>query len=836
MKGIKNAAGRRTRNAAGLLGLMLCCIALCALPARAQEENRTVRVGYPIQRGLTQKDENGVRSGYSYDYLMEIAKYTNWQYEFVEVDGTVDEQLSALLVMLENGEIDLLGGMLYSDALSRLYDYPGSSYGTSYYTLCALESNTEITGANYYLLPSLRVAVYSTQKVKNEKLEQFAQMSGITAEQVFCSSEEEMVKRLRQGDVDVILAKDTALPAENLKIIAQFSPQPCYFATTKGNREIVNGLDGAFSLISKNNPYFATNLWNKYFALPGTGVYFSGEEKKYLEEVGPLKAVIMGGRPPIQYIDRTTGQYRGVSMNVLDYIAQETGLTFDTVMTDSFEEYARLMQSGEAALAVGVTDSLFQYDWQECRMTMPFLVAPISIVLTDGLNPGDIDGKRLAMQEGTRYNGKYRGKVAYYETGEECLNAVHEGKADYCYANTWSVQYYISNPDCRNLIAVPQDEEWATQFCIGVIDPSDELLPGILNKVLQDFSEKNLLAGYLYENAYRQETVTLGTYLKANPMEAFLLCTLFLLAVIMAGMILSRRMDRKNQQIRRMENGRYEQLSEISNELLFEYDVRKDQVKLTEKCAEYLNMPRLIENASCTGISAGTFIERLINGVELNGEIQVPVADGRMHWMRITTKGVEDAEGNPIYLVGKLADIQEEREEKEKLQVRAERDGLTGVYNMATFREKLLSMYQELDAGQYVFYIIDIDYFKRVNDTYGHYIGDFVLERIGRILLEVFSGETDETGRLGGDEFVAQTAYGGDPEEVCDKCRMLNQAVSQIEFEGMDAPVTVSIGAVVVAAGKDFEEVYRLADEALYEVKRESRNSFRIYGHGETDG
>ena len=91
---------------------------------------RTVRVAFPIQTGLTQLDEYGNYSGYTYEYLEEIAQYTGWNYEFVEVSGDPNESLLTLMDMLEKGEIDLMGGMLYSEELGQQYDYASYSYGS----------------------------------------------------------------------------------------------------------------------------------------------------------------------------------------------------------------------------------------------------------------------------------------------------------------------------------------------------------------------------------------------------------------------------------------------------------------------------------------------------------------------------------------------------------------------------------------------------------------------------------------------------------------------------------------------------------------------------------
>ena len=77
-----------------------------------------------MQSGLSMKDDKNNYYGYDYDYLMQIAQYTGWEYEFVEVEGDINQRLTKLLNMLENGEIDIMGAMKYSEKLEEVYDYP----------------------------------------------------------------------------------------------------------------------------------------------------------------------------------------------------------------------------------------------------------------------------------------------------------------------------------------------------------------------------------------------------------------------------------------------------------------------------------------------------------------------------------------------------------------------------------------------------------------------------------------------------------------------------------------------------------------------------------------
>ena len=137
--------------------IIFICIYM-AVPVKA-EARRVVRVGFPQQEGFTMKGRDGRYTGYTYDYLQELSQYTQWEYEFVEMDGDINESLTALLEMLANGEIDMLGGMAYNDALAEIYDYPGTSYGEVGLVLAVDDDNSELTPVNFTNRGVLKIAV-----------------------------------------------------------------------------------------------------------------------------------------------------------------------------------------------------------------------------------------------------------------------------------------------------------------------------------------------------------------------------------------------------------------------------------------------------------------------------------------------------------------------------------------------------------------------------------------------------------------------------------------------------------------------------------------------------
>lgn len=169
--------------------------------------------------------------------------------------------------------------------------------------------------------------------------------------------------------------------------------------------------------------------------------------------------------------------------------------------------------------------------------------------------------------------------------------------------------------------------------------------------------------------------------------------------------------------------------------------------------------------------------------------------------------------------------------EREYLQDCAARDSMTRLLNRGTMEERIREELESAAEGQsYAYIAIDLDNFKQINDVYGHWAGDRVILGISNILREVY-GNNARIGRMGGDEFAVFLP------DVKDRARIQSQADEvlrrlrgQKEMIGMANEPTASIGiAFGPEDGTSFRELYHRADEALYQVKKEEKNSIAIY-------
>lgn len=208
------------------------------------------------------------------------------------------------------------------------------------------------------------------------------------------------------------------------------------------------------------------------------------------------------------------------------------------------------------------------------------------------------------------------------------------------------------------------------------------------------------------------------------------------------------------------------------------------------------------------------------------GEYRCVNFDGEILWAALRATIHEDPETGDILLFGYVRDIDSRKKTELALLERAEKDGVTGLYNKATIQTMIQRILQERrgSGGQCALLVIDLDNFKQVNDRYGHLQGDKLLQEIGHILHASFQ-QKGLVGRIGGDEFVLFLGEIPSEQWVLEQtdalCRMLNIAYEAAEDH---VPVSASIGVGLAPHSQaQYEELFRQADAGLYHAKQQGK-------------
>ncbi|MGN0437625.1 MAG: diguanylate cyclase domain-containing protein [Lachnospiraceae bacterium] len=203
-------------------------------------------------------------------------------------------------------------------------------------------------------------------------------------------------------------------------------------------------------------------------------------------------------------------------------------------------------------------------------------------------------------------------------------------------------------------------------------------------------------------------------------------------------------------------------------------------------------------------------------------------------WQRYEGNTIRDENGNIIKIIGKTINVDREYKEREELKRQSRMDSLTGLLNKGAFQEEMAKTFSRYQRGLlpelHAVYIMDVDNFKGINDTYGHLFGDYVLEEYAAQLKDVFREEAI-IGRIGGDEFaVVKKIVSIYEAEKYAKQFMYRIRKMQLKNH---AKITTSIGiSMFPADGYEGTGLFRAADIALYDVKNHSKDGYAFYNEG----
>ena len=226
-------------------------------------------------------------------------------------------------------------------------------------------------------------------------------------------------------------------------------------------------------------------------------------------------------------------------------------------------------------------------------------------------------------------------------------------------------------------------------------------------------------------------------------------------------------------------------------------------------------------------------LQEMIEGVRdrFQTEKRYVHADGHVIWISLSTTIVRDGESKPMYLLSQMQDISERKEQEKRLTHRASHDELTGLPNRGVLEDRMLLAFnrQRRDRKPISVLYLDLDGFKRVNDTHGHDAGDYLLVAVAKRLTALVR-PTDVVSRLGGDEFaILCEAMNEDGATQLAK-RIVEVVPKPIEVAGRSLAVTPSVGiALSRDPGIRPGELLADADMAMYFAKEESRSGFAFF-------
>ncbi|MBV4477113.1 GGDEF/EAL domain-containing response regulator [Pseudomonas botevensis] len=236
------------------------------------------------------------------------------------------------------------------------------------------------------------------------------------------------------------------------------------------------------------------------------------------------------------------------------------------------------------------------------------------------------------------------------------------------------------------------------------------------------------------------------------------------------------------------------------------------------------------DDLSSVDTAMGRVLDRDAGGASIEFRLHTGAGDWR--WVENRYIPVRDQDGRLLEVEGIIIDITERRQAEEKMATLARTDGLTGLANRATLIERLHQAFAAARRGASAFavFYLDLDHFKRINDTLGHPVGDLLLQEVAR-RIKTNVRENDVVARLGGDEFAILQLDVSEPTQSAAIAGKIRDALLvPYLLAGNSLHISVSIGICLYRAiSLDADSLLAQADMALYRAKETGRNQYQFY-------
>ena len=531
--------------------------------AGAEDQGRLVRVAFPQAEGLSMVDERGRRSGVLYDWLVEIAKCTGWRYEFVE--GGVDELVKQTMA----GSVDLMGGMFYREQLDESLDYSVFSMGSNRSLVIGSSDDESVVGFDLRSLDGKTIGAYANATEKIRRLENFLEFNGLdcTVLRLDLASYESC---LDDGTADLMLGSDVEM-RDGCKVVAEFDGEPHYLAVPEGS-DLMAGVDEAMRQIYAADPNFSRSLYNRYFPDDyASPIAFSEADRAYVAQAGEVRVAVTAGQYPLYY--ERDGSYQGIAKDVLDRIAERTGLSFRFVHAGNYQEALDLVAAGEADVAGCFMDDEQAAGERGLVLTKGYATLG-EVVFRSKFSTQSSGGPVVAQLEGRSAPREQEGsEVVWLPTYADCLEAVNTGQADLTSMPASFAECLFTERSYGNVAPATADHS-ETSFSLALPRPVDSGLYSVLSKAVNSFSDEELEALYSRNAvALGNRSATVESFVSDNPLLVVVLSLVFFLlvgaiAIIVAGSkVRSRMMALKLEKAEETGQEKADFLSRMSHEI-----------------------------------------------------------------------------------------------------------------------------------------------------------------------------------------------------------------------------------------------------------------------------
>ena len=497
-------------------------------------EHKVIRVG-SFEDTFNYVDENGVRRGFGYELMQALAGYAGWKFEYVKCDW------SDCFDKLENGEIDVIGDISYTEERAQEMLFSEEPMGEEKYILYADLSHKDIETSDFKSMDGKRVGVLLGTEPES-MLTEWEKKNGIHTEHVNVYDNDDVKKKLADNEIDCFVSLEESIWSERgISSVTNIGKSGIYFAINKERSDIKEELDCAMRQLDKDSPFFKADLYKKYFTLDYSQI-LTGEEKSWMKEHGAIRIGFLNDDPAVFFMDEETGKLTGM---LAEYIACAKDclgnqiLKFNIQSYDDYDEMIQALQDCEIDMifyasrnpnfaeekGFALTNTAWTYSLMAVTDEKYFNENEVQTVA--------VPKEKEALKQHIAFNYP-QWKFVNYDSLDDAADMVIKEKADCFIMGTSQVIKYDNNKDFKS---IPLTKTMEACFAVRCGDGN---LLSILNKTLKTMPSDMLTSALaIYDST--ADKVTFFDFIKDNLPLFFGVTSFFALGIIGIILVLLRK-------------------------------------------------------------------------------------------------------------------------------------------------------------------------------------------------------------------------------------------------------------------------------------------------------
>lgn len=767
---------------------------------------------------------NNYPKGFVIDYIQLVGKVLGVKIEFIQ-----NKSLKESFDMLENNQLDILPNIAISDERKKTIDFTNYSL-VNFQISLGVNKQSDIKSLSD--LKNKKVSV-----VENSFLEDILKKEYPNIKLYKTKNTEEAIEAVASNKADAVIhnlstieywinknwlsnLKTIVLKDDNIQTIV-----PLHLGVKKDNLVLKSILEKANQNISEKDTRNLVDKWlkNSFYE----EIKLSQIEHDYLSKNKTINYCVNSNFMPIERINNNS--VLGITSDYINIFKEKLNINFNQIEIESTKDGLNKLLTKECDLVTFVQNSDNTnklVNLSNSHLSFPFvLVTKIDKTFISSLN--SLNGKRIAYVDDTYKEILIK---AYPQIEFVKVDSLKQGlkkvKNDEFFGlvEILPVVGHEIQKDFSNSLKISKEIFNNLPFSMAT-SKDNIILNDILNKLFSSISNEN-------KDSINNNWISVN-YEKMVDYEKVLIAGMVFLLIIFIISLKNRQINNINSQMKK-----YIKIVD-ENVLTSSTDLDGNITYASEAFCEISGYSkdeligtnhRIIRHSDMKESTYKELWETITSGKTWKGEIKNKKKNGDYYWVKASISPVFDNKGEIISYTA----IREDITDKKIIEEISITDGLTNIYNRRYFDEIFPKIINEAKRKNELvaFVFMDIDHFKQYNDNYGHQKGDEVLINFAACLKQSLHRSSDYTFRLGGEEFAVVYQM-ETKEKAVEFANNLRKNIENLKIEhkysSVSSYITASMGLICKNANEIvIDEIYKQADDLLYQAKRSGRNQVKV--------